>query len=67
MTMLNTEDFEVIDLTVKEARGLIETILESSDNDDGKVDDLTSELDKAQGDVHIKQAEERFVIIRVSP
>lgn len=67
MTMLNTEDFEVIDLTVKEARELIETILGSADNDDGKVDDLTNELDKAQGDVHIKQAEERFVIIRVSP
>jgi hypothetical protein len=56
---INTEDYEVLELSVGEARAWA----------GGKQleiqDDLETALDKAQGDISIGKEDEVFIIIRV--
>lgn len=58
---LDLDDYNVIDLTVAEARGLIDQI------EIDALDTLITELDKAQGDVFSGQAKLRYLILRIVP
>jgi hypothetical protein len=62
--MLNPEHMDVVDLTVAEARRLLDQI-DATDSPDA--DRLILELDKAQGAVHSGMAEVSYVLIRISP
>jgi hypothetical protein len=61
MARLNTDDYNVVEMTVSEARKLIDDI----DIDVGKPNFITI-LDIAQGDVHSDSVTERYLIIRIS-
>lgn len=49
-----------VDLTVKDIRGWFDT------GDDDEISELTNALDKAQGKIHSGEAEEFFILIKVT-